>query len=811
MSDGGFGGSCGGNEGCGSGNNSGGYGYGCGQGFDVNGCVLPSFVLQQIDDAGTNCNVGSGGDVSSNGCWGSDCGYSNQQAGANLSKVGSGVSYSTKGAATATTVDVTSCTDTDKTIVLGNGAGDQIGDGSGTYDTFVAGNGGGDKLFDNGTGSKNSLFDGNGNGDTLRVDTGTYNWLQAGDGAGDLATLGYSTFVAPPPNAASTGNVLAGTALANNNNLLELGNGAGDTIAVGDGNNNSLIAGTGAVINLAEGATTITQTGGDNISVLNGNNNLLSSADVASNTLGATLYVGDGDGNVMQAGNSNYDTITVETGSNNSMTVGNGNHDSILNGGGDPATISATTPDGVGNTMVAGGGKFDTVSFNSSDGSCITVGDGCNDTVLWDTGNGTSVGIGDGNTDLVTFGTGSNNSIYTGVGTGDTVTWSSGNANLVCMGDGSGDVAGFEQGSCNAVTLGNGCNDSINLNFNGEGSFNSLSVGNGNNDVVGVDGDNNLLQSGCGNNDVLGIGISFGVTGDVNFLSGYGIGFGNNNVIEAGNGTGDALFGGIGNDTLVAGGGLGNASDSSSGSWSGTWGDTLTGNGTNEALNAVFDPTGQAAVLNPYDNGMASDTYVLNCQGGDLIQDISADLNDAVVVNFAGASSAQSYCGVSSPSAINAIDDTSIAYSAANYTSSSDPSANANEDWNYTQVNSSYGTLTLGIGTVNQTAINLFGQFSASGFSFASDTGIENAEATYQSTGVGSLVGSSNYTYQAGDLLVSYSAQGSSSCGSQSNNGCGGGQSSGGSGSCGSSSGGSSCGVQSPCVEQNQFFAGCGA
>ena len=121
MSDGGWGGSCGGS---GSGNRIGWGGWGnnssgCGDGNgDGNGgCVTPGFVQQAIAQAGS-ADCGTIGSGVADGCWGSP-----GHAGANLCKVGSGVNWSTRGASNGTTVD-TFGTDNHATIVLGNGVGD---------------------------------------------------------------------------------------------------------------------------------------------------------------------------------------------------------------------------------------------------------------------------------------------------------------------------------------------------------------------------------------------------------------------------------------------------------------------------------------------------------------------------------------------------------------------------------------------------------------------------------------------------------------------------------------------------------------
>ena len=120
MSDGGWGGSCGGS---GSGNRIGWGGWGnnfsgCGDGNGNGGCVTPGFV-QQADRAGRLGRLRTIGSGVADGCWGSP-----GHAGANLSKVGSGVNWSTRGASNGTTWHHVRRPTTKRPSSCGSGVGD---------------------------------------------------------------------------------------------------------------------------------------------------------------------------------------------------------------------------------------------------------------------------------------------------------------------------------------------------------------------------------------------------------------------------------------------------------------------------------------------------------------------------------------------------------------------------------------------------------------------------------------------------------------------------------------------------------------
>ncbi|HTZ37163.1 MAG TPA: hypothetical protein VMB84_14120, partial [Stellaceae bacterium] len=269
---------------------------------------------------------------------------------------------------------------------------------------------------------------------------------------------------------------------------------------------------------------------------------------------------------------------------------------------------------------------------------------GNNDTVQWGSGNNSLVSMGDGSYDYANFQTGSGNTIT--------------------MGDGQQDEAQFQTGSENCITLGDGNDDFISVT---SGDNNTLTVGDGNFDLVSVANadvaGNNLLQCGDGNYDVLAMGAAaygplFGTTptNPATPLSNPPIigitvpGTSSNDVLEAGNGSGDFLMGAnpefnpatyasLGGDTMIAGTGVGDATfDTSAGTWSGTWGDTLTGN-AGTFLSGSFDADNNYTAATSFTGG---DTYVLSCGGGDLVQDSSGELDGALIVNLGGTSQAVS-------------------------------------------------------------------------------------------------------------------------------------------------------------------------
>ena len=899
------------NFGCGG---YGGWGYGggndnCGYGYFSQGCAIPQAIENIINAAGDNCVGMTGSGVSDNGHYADNASGENCSAGTvgTHHTIGSGVAISSKvydKVATNTTA-----VENNTQIDLGNAGPDMsISDGGGSGDTFVFYTGTSETISVGatvGTNDWNNTLYGGGNtgGDTLSVVAGNYNLLEDGSGNADYLSVG-----AGDTAITSNGNLLEVSDTAGDDAtdrtftvplvINSLGTiTAANLLVTGSGNNNSLIAGNAGGTGLTDlGDVLIVgnsyQSGGS----VQSNSNLLE----AGNGDWDQLSVDQGSSNVLIAGNGNNDSESIESGNKNYMKLGNGNFDSINvpstlggsyntllagYGNGDQLSIgtgndnylktsdtTATTlgdtltlSSGNSNTLIAGDGSSnnvngggDVLTLGTGDNNILAAGNGQGDVI--NGGSELSVGqntfiVGSGDDDLVNFGTSDSSSVFAGDGSGDVVNWGSGNGDLVCVGDGTGDLVTYGSTNCSLVQTGDGAGDVIGSIGGGTTANNStFAVGNGANDQVVLNfGDDNLLQCGDGNGDFLGIG-SIGVTGvsglppfqTITF--GWLIGAGNNNVLEAGNGNNDLLLGGAGNDTLVAGGSTQVAAfDSVNQTWSGSFGDTLTGSG--------YDTGGYIAEDDPVNAPLANfDIYVLNCQGGDLVQDTMEDFDNptsgvagnvdstALIANFGGSSqsevfvassggssSGSSSCGSSCGSgsgcgtsgtyetvnSFNAIDVTDMAFtSALSYTATESTAAGSfgSEIWTF-----SNGT--------DSVTLDLLGNFVASGFSFSSDAGLENQAATLETGGLVTQSGDTVITYTAPSTSCGSGSSGcgdesgcgssSSSCGSTSSCGSSGGSScsstgsSGGSSGCGSSS---SCGgsTSSSCFDSSQFLASAG-
>jgi hypothetical protein len=845
-------------------------------------CEIPLAVQQAIAAAGDNCaDTGSG--VADNGCYADNASGEAKSAGAS-SDVGSGVAITGKADNVSKAIDASVAPENNVEVDLGSSVQDAtISDNGGSGDTFVVYNGTsvdpttGDTISIGAAGGNfNTLYAGNAGGtsvggDKLIVASGDNNFLYDGSGGDDLLSVGATEAV--------------GT--TSNGNLLELADVTGDpgsTLTVGTGSNNSLIAGngTGDVLHVGDAPTNnITALSNYNLlSVGNGNGDLLSIDQGSDNVLiagngndddlsvgansvttttteGTTVTFASSNGNYLKAGNGNDDVLSVLNGNKNTLLAGSGMGDVLGVGTGNDnflethdTTASTSGGDflsiGTGNynTVLSGDGANDSLSLDSGNYNVMAAGNGAGDMVFAETGNYNTLIAGDGTGDTLGFETGNNNSIYSGDGADDQVAFLSGNMNYVSMGNGNGDSAAFLSGSCNDIVTGDGNSDEESVvggsGFTaapGTSEQSTFLVGNGDDDIIQVgSGDNNLLQCGNGNDDLLGIGWfsqiqTLGLFG-VETLNVWNFGVGNNNVLEAGNGNGDILMGGLGDDTLVAGGGLGDAVFSSTSGWNSggqTFGDILTGNGAFDLSGAISDAP---AAINNYD------TYVLNCQGGDLVQDTTSDLQNALIVNFGGASTSEVFvpasgssstgsnscgglndcgynfgCGESGTTetvnSFNAIDVTDFAFTGSFSATYDGTGVDGSELWTFS--NGSGGqSLTL----------DLFGNFTAAGFQFTNDTGLINeAQSLYNGTTIvqgeqdsaGTVI-----TYTAPTSTTSCSEPpcvGSSctitnQCGPSSSScstGCG--------ETCGSSAPGcgeSSCNNSSTgCVESSQFLTSC--
>jgi hypothetical protein len=672
MSDGGWGGSCGGSEG-GYGNNNG-YGGDCG-GSGESGCAVPTAVQTAIEAAGANCDMAVGSGVTQ-AMINSMLSHDEKSAGIGNTMVGSGVaiprSMTIPSSATVTTSagTVTASLGTVTTPVVsntivdlsndGNGV-DAITDSGGSKDTFVVGTDANDSItitgkFGDDADNSNTLYAGSGaGGDTLSVAGGSYNSLTDGSGGNDKLSVGlnapntvtnnYNLLQTSDVYLTTSHTVSAGDTLTvgqGSHNTLTSGAANGDTLSVGDdptgslnygpSGNNFISAGNGMGDTLSVGVLGAIPTVTDPLIQSVGTALQLSSGNVliAGSGSNDTLAIGQGDNNFMLTGSGNNDYEAMNNGSNDVFVEGNGSNDAIDLGGADPNMMAASA-NGLGDdTFSMGSGNNDSITIGTVDSNSYYLGGGQTDSLIVGTSNTSLVSFGDGNLDSVSWGTGNGNSITLGDGYNDSVNFGTGGAeNCVTLGDGAGDSIFISSGNDNTVTVGNG-------------NYSSVAIGSGFPAGTSMESQN-LLQCGNGNFDVVTMGqvtyqTPYSPTETSPPILSVFNGSGSGDVLEAGNGIGDFLLGGgnadpvtVTGDIMVAGDGVGTASfNTGTQTWSGIFADTLTGN-----CGTSLDP-------GSFSGG---DTYVLSCGGGDVVQDMGAALNGAFIVNFAGSSQTQSGYG----------------------------------------------------------------------------------------------------------------------------------------------------------------------
>ena len=328
---------------------------------------------------------------------------------------------------------------------------------------------------------------GDGVNDFLTATSGDSNVLVVGNGASDTVGIGD----------------LNDSSLLSNNNILVAGNGASDFVYVGAGAHNQLFAGNGD---------------GDVLFVGTGDNNALIAGDGA----GDGLMVGTGNNNDLHAGNGAGDLVLLGTGDNNCLTAGNGDGDSIEVGTGNA------------NELTAGNGIGDSLSVDTGDNNALHAGNGAQDYLAIGTGDHNTLCVGDGNNDYCDAGTGDYNLLETGSGAGDTLILGTGNDNALIAGSGAGDRIIVGSGSDNLLAVGDGTGDLINLGF---GNNNTILDGNGANDTILVGGQVGVVGAGvdAGNTVVIGNGEgdqAWGSLGDGNnYLTGKG-----NDLVHTGGG-----------------------------------------------------------------------------------------------------------------------------------------------------------------------------------------------------------------------------------------------------------------------------------
>jgi Ca2+-binding RTX toxin-like protein len=454
--------------------------------------------------------------------------------------------------------------------ILAGGSNDSITVGQGN--NYITGDAGNDTIT---AGSGNNTIYGGTGHDSITAGPASAgnNYIDAGDG-NDTVTAG---------NGANTiyggiGNdsITAGPAGAGNN-FIDSG-ADNDTITAGSGNN-TIYGGTG------HDSITAGPTGAGNNSIDAGDGNDTVTAGNGANTIyggigNDSITAGpSGAGNNSIDGGDGNDTITVGHGANSilggtgddSITAGNGNN--TIYGGTGNDTIFA----GNGNNLIYGGDDNDSITAGNG---INTVDGGNGNDWIW-TGSGADYITGDDGNDTIYGGDG-NNTVFGG--TGD---------DYIVVGDGNNWVEGGDDndtilaGTGSNILLGQAGNDSISA----VGGTNLFDGGDGNDTIAGGTGDNSIfagtgddrITGGTGNNIIYGesgndtiVGgtgsnLIYGGDGDDSITGGAGsntiYGGAGHDFIKGGTGTsvlvagdsgGSTLVAGVGNDTMIASGGIGN-------------------------------------------------------------------------------------------------------------------------------------------------------------------------------------------------------------------------------------------------------------
>jgi hypothetical protein len=279
-----------------------------------------------------------------------------------------------------------------------------------------------------GTGGGNHVTVGNG-GNAISVtgpgNTSNNNVIIVGDGANGVTLSG------------NTNTVTVNDPTGIGNDIVQLGAGTGDTVALGHA--------AGSVTGTGLGLTTVTQAGPNTVAVM-----------LANGTGHITL----GDGN---------DSVTAN-GNGTTVSAGNGNNTVTANGGGDTITL------GNGANTVAANGGSDTFTF----------------------GNGNNTVTANGNSDKFTFGNGNNT--LTANGNNDSGMFSTpffgGNNTLVATG--SGGTWTFKENAASTVTATLGSNDSL---TQGRGSLDATLLGSGDSVTLSMVNSIGTTITANGNND----------------------------------------------------------------------------------------------------------------------------------------------------------------------------------------------------------------------------------------------------------------------------------------------------------------------
>ena len=382
-------------------------------------------------------------------------------------------------------------------IIYGSGSGGSTSVVGGTGNTTVVGGGGNSVNF--GSSGGNPTLVGGGAGDTTVVG-GAGNSIIFGSGSGSTSVVG------------GTGN--ATVVGGGGNSIIYGSSGSGSTSVVGGTGNSTVVGGGGNSVNFGSSGSNPTLVGGGagNTTVVGGAGNSI----IFGSGSGSTTSVVGGTGNATVVGGAGNSIIYGNSGGGNTSVVGGTGNSTVVGGGGNSVNFgsSGSNPTlvggGAGNTTVVGGGG-NSIIFGSGTGSTSVVGGTGNATVIGGGGNSiiyggsggtTSVQGGTGNATVV--GGGGNSIIFGGTGS-SSVVGGTGNATVVGGGGNSiiygssGGMTSVVGGSGNATVMGGGGNSII---FGSTTGTSSLVGGTGNATIVGGGG-NSIVFGGTGNDSLV--------------------------------------------------------------------------------------------------------------------------------------------------------------------------------------------------------------------------------------------------------------------------------------------------------------------
>ncbi len=433
------------------------------------------------------------------------------------------------------------------TTVVG-GAGNSIIYGSGSGGTSVVGGTGNATVVG---GGGNSIIYGSSGGGGTSVVGGTGNSTVVG-GSGNSINFGTSGGN-PTLVGGGAGNT---TVVGGAGNSVIYGSGSGDVSVVGGTGNSTVVGGSGnsIIYGSSGGGGTSVVGGTGNATVVGGSGNSINFGSSGGNpTLvgggsGNTTVVG-GAGNSIIYGSGSGDTSVV--GGTGNATVVGGSGNSIVygsSGGGNTSVVGGT-----GNATVVGGGG-NSINFGSSGGSPTVVGGAGNTTVVGGSGNSIIYGSGSGNTS-VRGGTG--NATVVGGGGNSIIYGSTTGTSSLIGGTGNATIVG---GGGNSIIYGGTGNDSL---VAGSGAS-TLSGGGGSDILVGnaLSVLDEQVSANAGAPETVTLtNSSFSVPGfESETLSGFGgfavtLGSGQFILNASNTSAPTELFGGTGNDTILAGSG----------------------------------------------------------------------------------------------------------------------------------------------------------------------------------------------------------------------------------------------------------------